>query len=671
MKDLIVLIHVVVVSYLASISSVLGESSVVVDKENNDNGGKQQQQDPTTIGLAIEGGILLTALSGAATIRGFELQNIVHQEEDEGDDNNNNEQQQLLPAMERFDYISGLSGGILPTVVYCFASDNIKKTELFESNRKISDLAQVTSKELKRFSSKKSFFYRTSVPLVLRNVPKLLWVSMVQPKLVKALPWLFKDTRDKVWSSVVHKGILKHFGIKKNECISKAPRRKGMRATPVITAAFYHPKEGSIDTDAFSKKCMSSKLQINPSRSFTTLDQVRNCISDNANFTFVPLIITPNEVTFGMQQELTVDYNNLDELKAVNEVAPIQYPISSSHPSKWGTKKKPLSVVQAVGMGTNLWPIFGDQFNVQALFALTSTTEAPIKEDGTSRSLVFADGGVIDFFGIAGLVHHRVRKIVVSISSTYNYYHNFEASNSTIDDGQEMLFDWLDPPGYNYKEETTNLNGLLGLASYFGFMVYGPNNKNYQGSPAPSMNNMFADGKARLEELKSKFNSLYLEGNPLVVTLKDLEVIDNPYWGTTAGDMVDLTVIYYANVPKKFSEALKVDGKRLETDKNGFFTDPELSRVPNMNQLFENKMNFKNRFRFAAFTPKQVNMVRILGSWIIQESWDGLRGHDGQVKFEGFKDLFEGKPNSKNSDDDDNDNDDKTEKVVVEEGMKE
>merc|ERR1712238_312190 len=129
----------------------------------------------------------------------------------------------------------------------------------------------------------------------------------------------------------------------------------------------------------------------------------------------------------------------------------------------------------------------------------------------------------------------------------------------------------------------------------------------------------------------------------------------------TAGDLVDLTVIYYANVPQKFSESLKVDGKRLETDTNGFFTDPELSRVPNMKALGENAFNFKNGFRYMAYTPKQINMVRILGSWIIQESWDGLRGHDGQVKFEGFKDLFEGKPNNKNSDDDDND--DKTERT--------
>eukprot|EP00751_Fragilariopsis_kerguelensis_P050349 CAMPEP_0171038840 /NCGR_PEP_ID=MMETSP0736-20130129/43533_1 /TAXON_ID=186038 /ORGANISM="Fragilariopsis kerguelensis, Strain L26-C5" /LENGTH=533 /DNA_ID=CAMNT_0011485475 /DNA_START=83 /DNA_END=1680 /DNA_ORIENTATION=- len=533
MKDLIVFIHVVVVSYLAlSISSVSGESSVVVDKENNaDNGGKQQ--DPTTIGLAIEGGALLTALSGAATIRGFELQNIFYQEEAEDDDNNNNKQQQLLSAMERFDYISGLSGGILPTVAYCYASDDIKRTELFESDRKISDLAQVTTKELKRFSSKKSFFYRLSVPVVLHYGPKLLWVSMIKPKLVKVLPWLFKDTRDKVWSSLVYKGFLKDFGIKKNKCISKTPLRKGVRATPVITATFYHPKEGGIDTKAFIEKCSSSKLIIIPSRSFTTLDQVRNCLSDNNNFTFVPLIITPNEVTFGMQQELTVNYNTIDELNLTSEVDPIQYPIASSHPSKWGTKKYLMSVTNAAAMGANMLAFTSP---------LASTIEAPIKEDGTSRLLTFGDGGTNDVLGIAGLVQHRVRKIVVSISYTTDYIHNFEGSNSTSDDGHDMLLNWLDPPNYG-GDTSSNNNPIVSLANFFGF--------DKEGS-LKSLNHMFSNGEARLGELKRKFNSLYLE------TLKDLEVIDNPFWGTTAGDMVDLTIIYYANVPHKFSESVKV-----------------------------------------------------------------------------------------------------------------
>mmetsp|Transcript_61283 Transcript_61283/g.68614 ORF Transcript_61283/g.68614 Transcript_61283/m.68614 type:complete len:638 (-) Transcript_61283:124-2037(-) len=634
MKNLIGFIHVV--SYLAlSISSVLGESSVV-NNEKNDNGGTKQ--DPTTIGLAIQGGGFITALSGAATIRGFQLQNIV-------DDSNDNKQQ--LSAMERFDYISGSSGGILPTVTYCYASDNIKTTELFESDRGISDLGKLTTKDLKRFSSKKSFFYRLNVPVVVRNGPRLFWATKIKPKLIKRLPWLFKDTLGKVWSSIIHKSIFKHFGIKNNVCISKAPIRKGMRTIPMITATFFYPKKGGINLLAYYGKAM--KLKINPPRSFTTLDldKVGKSLSNNDNVTVVPIIITPNEVTFGMQQELTVNYNTIDELNLTSEVDPIQYPIASSHPSKWGTKKYLMSVTNAAAMGANMLAFTSP---------LASTIEAPIKEDGTSRLLTFGDGGTNDVLGIAGLVQHRVRKIVVSISYTTDYIHNFEGSNSTSDDGHDMLLNWLDPPNYG-GDTSSNNNPIVSLANFFGF--------DKEGS-LKSLNHMFSNGEARLGELKRKFNSLYLEGNPLVATLKDLEVIDNPFWGTTAGDMVDLTIIFYANVPHKFSESVKVDGKRLETDKNGFFTDPELSGVPNLKMENENEFNLKNGYRIAAYTPKQVNMVRILGSWIIQEGWDGLRGHDGQVKFEGFKDLFEGKPNRKNSDNDDDEGDNKTGEVVVE-----
>ena len=232
-------------------------------------------------------------------------------------------------------------------------------------------------------------------------------------------------------------------------------------------------------------------------------------------------------------------------------------------------------------------------------------------------------------------------------------------------------------PAYDYSE-SGNTNGMVALASYFGFMADVTNYTPQGDGSEFGMNHMFTDGRAGLGELKSKFNSLFMAGNPLVATLKDLEVSDNPYWGTTAEDMVDLTVIYYANVPKKFSNAVRVDGKRLETDKNGYFTDPELSRVPNVQEFGENLGDFdikafniktlspkivfnwifKRGLCIAAFTSKQVNMVRILGSGIIDESWHGLNGHDGLVKFDEFKDFFEGKPNSKGDVDVDDDNDD-------------
>ena len=55
-------------------------------------------------------------------------------------------------------------------------------------------------------------------------------------------------------------------------------------------------------------------------------------------------------------------------------------------------------------------------------------------------------------------------------------------------------------------------------------------------------------------------NSLYEAGEPLITTLKDLDVIENKFWGVEGGYKVDLTTIVMIGVPKKFSESVdKVD----------------------------------------------------------------------------------------------------------------
>eukprot|EP00978_Attheya_sp_CCMP212_P008006 scaffold18654_cov51-Attheya_sp.AAC.4 len=40
-----------------------------------------------------------------------------------------------------------------------------------------------------------------------------------------------------------------------------------------------------------------------------------------------------------------------------------------------------------------------------------------------------------------------------------------------------------------------------------------------------------------------QYNSLFKAGEPHIATLKDLEVIDNPFWGVKSGKTVDLTLI--------------------------------------------------------------------------------------------------------------------------------
>ena len=132
----------------------MGISSI--DNKNKNNGGKQS--DPATIGLAIQSGVFKTAVSGAATVWGFELQNIVNQGNGKDSNSNSNiNRENVITPIKWFDYIFGLIDGHLSIVSYCFASNNIKTNKLFWSYRVISNFTKVITKDLKRFSSKKSF----------------------------------------------------------------------------------------------------------------------------------------------------------------------------------------------------------------------------------------------------------------------------------------------------------------------------------------------------------------------------------------------------------------------------------------------------------------------------------------------------------------------------------
>ena len=44
----------------------------------------------------------------------------------------------------------------------------------------------------------------------------------------------------------------------------------------------------------------------------------------------------------------------------------------------------------------------------------------------------------------------------------------------------------------------------------------------------------------------------------------------------------------------------------------------------------------------AGFTVRQTNMIKYLGSWIVDQAWDKpLLGDDNEEKFGGFKAIFE------------------------------
>ena len=185
----------------------------------------------------------------------------------------------------------------------------------------------------------------------------------------------------------------------------------------------------------------------------------------------------------------------------------------------------------------------------------------------------------------------------------------------------------------------TKMDLTRALGAYFGM---GSNPISY------AMNLIFDDGLNHMETLRSNLDSLYKADNPLVTTLENITVLDNPFWGTTAGDMVDLTFIMI-NMPGKFSSKIHRDaapppkGIKCIVDQNGRFTNKELSTIPNIPlKATSRKAVIARGFHAIAFTVRQANMMAYLGSWIVDQAWDKpLLGNDGKEKFGGFKAILE------------------------------
>ena len=135
-----------------------------------------------TIGLAFPGGSLTTALTGASIMRGFQIQKTTIDNEEK-------------PALDAFDYVSGLSGGNVPHMQFAYAQ-GLTSDELLDADGTV-EPKEVTYENLGIHSDKSMF--------------KIYTISSI-PSIFKALirVAIFGDL---VWSSLVHYWLLEPIGI--------------------------------------------------------------------------------------------------------------------------------------------------------------------------------------------------------------------------------------------------------------------------------------------------------------------------------------------------------------------------------------------------------------------------------------------------------------------------
>lgn len=225
---------------------------------------------------------------------------------------------------------------------------------------------------------------------------------------------------------------------------------------------------------------------------------------------------------------------------------PLDFPVRPTKPSEWGSKKKRFSLEMVLGVSTNIFTVFRE------MTEFWQFREVDVTGRGDMRQLMPADGGTNVHDGIPTVVQKRVCKIVhINFNIQSNKYAEVYKEGGNLD-----VYSWMGHMGMFY----------MSFSTYFGISPGG------FGINSSLMNKIFGDGVSHMEKLRSNLDSLFLAENPLITTIENITVLDNPFWGTTAGDKVDLTCILM-NLPGKLvksnemrslpQRALKTSSKRM------------------------------------------------------------------------------------------------------------
>lgn len=193
------------------------------------------------------------------------------------------------------------------------------------------------------------------------------------------------------------------------------------------------------------------------------------------------------------------------------------------------------------------------------------------------------------------------------------------------------------------------------FASLFGWMSMEVKKDNEAGSirnASQPLNAVFRHGRSRLLELMLSLNKLFLAGLPLVYTLRELEVLQNPFWGTTPYTC-HLTVICYY-LPDTFGQQVGGSTKNSVQfvpgpqglPNSGRFASP-YQHVPELKIAMENTrqkcIDWKRLHPYldvSGYSPGQINLTAYLGTWMIDQAWDGLNVEGEQI-FGGFAQMFQ------------------------------
>ncbi|EOD15717.1 hypothetical protein EMIHUDRAFT_436738 [Emiliania huxleyi CCMP1516] len=224
-------------------------------------------------------------------------------------------------------------------------------------------------------------------------------------------------------------------------------------------------------------------------------------------------------------------------------------------------------------------------------FAQGYTTYTTPEEDGT-KSLDYADGGVVDTPAVCGAVSQGATKI-----SGKGPFVATEGEPCT----------WKVDPDSAY---------IQFVAQYFG---QGP----YRSGANDQCDDLF-------QSLMEQFQRKQEKGEALVAYLKDdVPVVENAFWGIDGGRCVANFAVILYTLPTNWARELK---KHTKVD---VFPMPQSRRKGGGADLTKPTWRKAGSFPYSGFagngpaiyyTPEEVNLYGYLGDWIVSSEWDnGLK----------------------------------------------
>ncbi len=594
----------------------------------------------TGIGLALCGGAYPGGVVAGGIMRGFQRQRVIIGGE-------------TRPALEAFDYTVGVSGGNFANVLYAFAPNTTADIILDAGPDSVHDPSKITRRDMEEIQ-RSSMFYRFNI-----SVANYMLMVILSEKSANDAPdkTRIDQQQGQIWNEFIFEMFLKPFGIKDiNQPIGKT--RDEVKAIPIVTTSVIGPAE--LYPEYVSEHYLNRRFhQTLPSISNKFGNIAINLLGSQPLLTHpesnaelweiarlsdfqIPYgaFISPYEFAIPIDEHLgkyntvRVGRKNVDNLHFI--------PVST-HPDNVqpnGEGKFPLS--KMFGVATNmislqLHKLSEEQEQYKEMLSTPSDVEI-ITKHGNKRKVALSDGGYNAINGVAVLVKKKVRKIICNLYNT----------NDRIMEYRKEGFDepWI--------------VGYVHLVRYFGviFQENLPDYKTFLYSQFYTLHvfDLHSNGENQINKFLNAAKSLHKAGEPIIVTLKDLDVVENQFWGIKAGAKVDLTVIVNAGVPRKFAEQVPLDivtppiGETDVLDRYGFFTNAKFNTIPNLVHSKGNavidvpEINITNKSMDGvpeyALTAENIQMTKLLSSWMIEHAWEELVGDDGEVKFEGFKTIF-------------------------------